>query len=1161
MSGYTPKEFVTYDGVRFGRATEAYNETLKHPFTGEEITHQYAGMPLFDGNPEHFDAYIALLLKELGDEGIIAMAANEKILGHYNGKSYEVPANSFFAHDVGINGETQWPVGMGFGQTWNKELLRRAGEAAGAEIRGLHPADTVNGMRDTTAHTAVTDIRYNPLIGRFDEGFGEDAHLISEMASAWTKGMADRKDEDSLYYRVIPQTKHWSSYHGEFFRGQNSSNVSVRSAYEQSMKTAGKLYADGTFLGFMSSYGCINGVPATASFMQKYAQKQGNNGLMSLCDAGSEMGYVMNTSKDAGFSNGYDHCYSSDYSGRAASMMLAGHTPGRASMPGIKVDLVAKIKLAIEHGIQGLTMENVTAVARPFLEAAVRSGAMDERDENGMPKYYPFVSSAKNCPEKVDHTDPEHQKIALETAREAIVLTKNNGALPLKKGKTAVFGRMADAVQFGLYSSHMRDKDSYSAAAPAGISLVEGICAKLGADNVVYETGEKVFQIMSGKKFLTVHQDNSLTFEDTPNDASRFELADWGQGVVSVRSCKTGKWLKTGARNTMFDPPEDAEDNAFIPGPSALMGGGRHPNCNQDLTVYADGEADFRPDYNTGFLPSFGFPEFLERKATEGGFALKCGNKFTTVDFGTRSATPDLMGWYLKAGENNLMVDADPHSSRSTAVEVEQSGMTGGHRFTENILAVPGAAAASTVEETESAVIVLGMPYNGICGEGTDRITLKMADEQVAMAHQVAAIYAAAGKPSVVVVKMDAPAAVQELQDDPNIDAIITMPMCGQYEAVALADIIFGDAAPSGRLNATWYASDEELPQITKYSLPYEAKVVLPGDKEGRIVGLEDVSTRTDFTNVDLQQCRLTYQYYTGKETYPFGYGLSYTTFVWSNLRVQEKVQAGEAFSVSVDVTNTGAVDSAEVVQVYLCPKASAYGEFAPKKMLGAFEKVFLKAKETKTVSLTVRPETISIWDVNAHCYRVEPGMYTLYAAKDASLNEALSAEITVEGAPVSNCAVDKPINLWKHSYGAKDMVYREFQKNQTAKALRGTAEQWDETFAVMSVAEGAWIVLKAVPMSGIVQALLTAGTENESGSIEIHADAPDGTLLGVVDIPHTGEVCVPRYTMDKEYDAGTIHELGYTDITVPVNPIDGVHDLYLVFRNADIRAFAIILQ
>ena len=481
------------------------------------------------------------------------------------------------------------------------------------------------------------------------------------------------------------------------------------------------------------------------------------------------------------------------------------------------------------------------------------------------------------------------------------------------------------------------------------------------------------------------------------------------------------------------------------------------------------------------------------------------------------------------------MIDADPSRAASNAQAVEKGGFAGHYVFRENVETPFGGFAVQTVEDTDYAVVFLGMPYNGINGEGTDRLYLDMASGQIAMAQRVAETYAKSGKKTVVVVKMDAPAAVQCLEDDPNISAIITMPVCGQYEACALVDILYGDAAPTGRLNATWYRGNDALPAITKYSLPPHAKVSLPGSKTGRIVTMDEVSSLVDPTATDLQQWKLTYMYYEHAEkvTYPFGYGLSYSTFKFSDLKAPASAQASEPFNVSVRVKNIGQVDTAEVVQLYLVKNNPAYGEYAPKKVLGAFEKVFLKSGESRDVIMTVKPDDIAIWDVNNGTYIVEGGPYKLFAAKSSALDakDAISVDIHLEGPGIGMLDVSGRINLWKRSYGSHNVGYREYAKARTAEAMLGSKDEWDETFSVMSMSDEAWIVLKNVPLAELRTAIWSAGSEATSNAFELRLDSPNGMLIGSAAFGRTGETSYKRFASNPAYDAGLVQELGYADV------------------------------
>lgn len=113
--------------------------------------------------------------------------------------------------------------------------------------------------------------------------------------------------------------------------------------------------------------------------------------------------------------------------------------------------------------------------------------------------------------------------------------------------------------------------------------------------------------------------------------------------------------------------------------------------------------------------------------------------------------------------------------------------------------------------------------------------------------------------------------------------------------------------------------------------------------------------------NADPAEAKLTYLYSDAEITYPFAYGLSYTTFQYSNLKVPKAFNANKPFNVNVYVTNTGTVDSQEVVQLYVSNLSSSYGDTVPKKQLAAFTKQSIPAGQTKTVTLNVDPQDFAV--------------------------------------------------------------------------------------------------------------------------------------------------------------------------------------------------------
>ena len=162
----------------------------------------------------------------------------------------------------------------------------------------------------------------------------------------------------------------------------------------------------------------------------------------------------------------------------------------------------------------------------------------------------------------------------------------------------------------------------------------------------------------------------------------------------------------------------------------------------------------------------------------------------------------------------------------------------------------------------------------------------------------------------------------------------------GQQGGNAVADVLFGDYNPAGRLPVTYYKSIDQIPAFENY------------DMAGK-----------------------TYRFFTQEPLYPFGYGLSYTTFTYSNLIVPEKAVAGENVNVKVTVTNSGKVAGDEVVQLYLTDEKASTPR--PIRQLEGFRRISLKPGESKEVEFVLDPRQFSI--INNKDKRViEPGYFTV---------------------------------------------------------------------------------------------------------------------------------------------------------------------------------------
>jgi beta-glucosidase len=251
--------------------------------------------------------------------------------------------------------------------------------------------------------------------------------------------------------------------------------------------------------------------------------------------------------------------------------------------------------------------------------------------------------------------------------------------------------------------------------------------------------------------------------------------------------------------------------------------------------------------------------------------------------------------------------------------------------------------AVEAAKRADVAILYLGTTLN-VEAEDRDRTTLALPGDQEQLAEAVIA-----ANPRTVVVLMSAgPLTVPWLKE--HAPAMMQAWWLGEEGGDAIADVIFGDTNPAGRLPYTVYASEAQVPPQDEY----------------------------DITK------GFTYMYVKGQPLYPFGYGLSYTHFTYSNLHVSpERLSAGGSVTVSVDVENTGARAGDEVVQLYTHAVKSSV--IRPAKELRGFQRISLQPGESRSVTLEVPAAKLAFYDVSKHAFFVEPGRYQIMTGASSS--------------------------------------------------------------------------------------------------------------------------------------------------------------------------------
>lgn len=517
----------------------------------------------------------------------------------------------------------------------------------------------------------------------------------------------------------------------------------------------------------------------------------------------------------------------------------------------------------------------------------------------------------------------DHRKLALEAARKSIVLLKNeNNLLPLNKKikSIAVIGPNADDVEVLL--------GNYNGVPYEPVTPLQGIKRKVGKKTkVLFARGCDVAENMP---YFEVIPSQFLFSDDTQGLKGEYFNDNKFEGdplIVRVDSTIDFNWWENppikGMRADSFSirwtgtivPPVTGKYSLGV----NVFGGFRIYLDDSLLIEYSDRHVvitQWKDVYlETGIKHKIKV-EFWDRRAD------------ASVKLVWSVPNPKLKEEALAAAKNADVV-----------------------------IAMMGLSPRLEGEE---------MPVNVPGFSGGDRIDIGLPQPQEDLLRELVEI----GKPVVLVLLNGSSLAVNWAAD--NVPAIIEAWYPGQAAGDALADVLFGDYNPSGRLPVTFYRSVDQIPPFKDYSM-----------KER------------------------TYRYFTGDPLYPFGYGLSYTKFKYSNLKIPDKIDARGKVKVSVEVQNIGKVAGDEVVQLYVRDvDASAT---VPIPSLQGFKRVHLKPRERKNIEFILEPRQLSLID-NQNERIVEPGTFEICiggkqpgfsGTSDASTTGYLKGQFEVVGEPL----------------------------------------------------------------------------------------------------------------------------------------------------------------
>jgi beta-glucosidase len=867
---------------------------------------------------------------------------------------------------------TVFPQAIGLASTWNTELIERVGAAVGDEARGYHAENPrVWGLQ---LWAPVVNLLRDPRWGRNEEGYSEDPLLTGAISTAYGTGL---RGDDPDHLKTAPVIKHYAANNNEIRRDTTNSSLPPRvlKEYEEPAYKAA-ISADAA-TGVMTGYNLLNGRPATVTDLNGSVRTWTERELFNVSDAWAPNNLTRS------------QAYFATQAEANAATLKAGvdsfTTDDANSGP-----TVTAVKAALNQGL--LTQSDIDTAVRRILNLRFRLGEFDP----GGGRYGKITKDVVNS--------PAHQKLARETAAQAMVLLKNAGsALPLQAGKkVAVVGPLADV----LYT------DWYSGRLPYRVTPLDGIKKRAASVAGAEGVDRIALKDPASGRYLTAGTGGGAALRlsaTTAGETEQFDVFDWGQGIVTLRAVANGRYVSRASwsalRNDQVQPAGWYVQEQFKLEPRA--GGGV-------LLRYAGYETK----------ESWFGPNVYVRAAADGSLGLTTADQATTF-----------------------------------AKEVVRSGVD---------------EAVAAAEQADVAVVVVGsMPFiNG--REAHDRTDTSLAEGQEALVKAVQA----ANPNTVVVLENSYPTTIDWIQK--NVPAVVWTSHAGAETGNALADVLYGDVNPAGRLTQTWYKNGTELPDILDY---------------------------------DIIKSGATYLYYKGTPLYPFGHGLSYTTFGYQGLKATAK---GDRYEISVKVTNTGSRAGDEVVQLYTRQHASRVKQ--PERQLRGFQRVSLAPKASTTVTFTLNKADLALWDVTRDKFTVETATHdVMVGSSSANIRQRTTIKVTGEKIP------NRDLTRTTRAENFDD--YSGIELVDETKAA-GTA--------VGGTGDGDWIAFKDVELKGVTS--ISAGVSSVAGgSIEVRLGSPTGTLLGTVPVTATGDV----YT--------------YRTATAALTGARGVRDLCLVFKG-DLR-------
>ena len=810
-----------------------------------------------------------------------------------------IPAYNWWSeacHGICRSDATVFPQSIGLAATFDEPQQLEIYTAVSDEARATWNTTDHNQFGVTEATGGIwnqglsfwcpnVNIFRDPRWGRGQETCGEDPYLAGVMGSATVRGM---QGDDDKYFKTHACVKHYAVHSGpESERHRFDAVVSMRDLWETYLPAFKTIVKDAEVQEVMCAYNRYEGEPCCGSdrlLTNILREKWGYDDII-LSDCGA-------------INNFYTP-------GQHETHPDAASASADAVLSGTDLECGTSYKALLESLEKGLITEaDIDASLARILRGRFELGMFDPEEKS------PWAGLGADV-----ISSPEHAALAEKAAKEAMVLLKNNGILPLSKDvkKIAVVGPNADnaSVHNGNYNG--------TPTAENTVSILEAIKRIVPGAEVIYDkaceladpmmTDGKLAALNDGKG---LHADfyNNVDFSGEP--VNSLDMTD-----VNMRTYGDYRFAENVNAND-FSAKFNGKYVADYTGAlnySIRAAGSYRLTVNGKVIAEQKEDPSVRMRFGRDIVPETSFPVVAGK-------------------------TYDIAVEYTKGSEGSAFLSFDlckryPAEFGELSAKVADADV---------IIVVGGLSARLEGEE-------MMVPYEGFSGGDRTRIELPPVQKSLLDAMD------ATGKPVVFVNCSGSAIAFEEVESE--YDALLQAWYAGQATGLAVADVLFGNYNPAGRLPVTFYKSTSQLPDIHDYNM------------DGR-----------------------TYRYFKGEPLYAFGYGLSYTTFEYGDATLSAaSVKAGKGVDITIPVNNTGSMDGDEVVQVYV---RSLDNPDAPIKSLKGFKRVNIAAGSSATVKISLTSSAFEYYSEEVDELAVRPGKYQILYGSSSNDDDLKSVDFEV---------------------------------------------------------------------------------------------------------------------------------------------------------------------